>query len=194
MSDAAPTRRIIRAGSASRSPPTGGWGSGPTSASSCARQLHVRRLVRAYLLLLVRAVGGGSESYHAFLDWSATRWVLTMNVIAFLFVVFHAVTFFEAVPQAIVVHLGRHRVPGYLSMVDTTSPGRRCPRSLPGCSPGPEMVKRHPEPFLWLLFSAGGVISAMLMPILLLLFGIAVPLRWMVAPDYQQCCACCRIL
>ena len=48
------------------------------------------------------------------------------------------------------------------------------------------MVKRHPEPFLWLLFSAGGVISAMLMPILLLLFGIAVPLRWMVAPDYQH--------
>ena len=39
------------------------------------------------------------------------------------------------------------------------------------------MVKRHPEPFLWLLFSAGGVLSAMLMPILLLLFGIAVPLR-----------------
>ena len=45
------------------------------------------------------------------------------------------------------------------------------------------MVKRHPEPFLWLLFSAGGVMSAMLMPILLLLFGIAVPLRWMTAPE-----------
>ena len=38
------------------------------------------------------------------------------------------------------------------------------------------VIKRHPEPLLWLLFSAGGVLSAMLMPILLLLLGIAVPL------------------
>jgi fumarate reductase subunit C len=67
-----------------------------------------------YLLLLVRAVGRGSESYHAFLNWSATRWVLAMNLIAFFFVAFHAVTFFEAVPQAMVVHIGRRRVPGYL--------------------------------------------------------------------------------
>ena len=44
------------------------------------------------------------------------------------------------------------------------------------------MIRRHPEPFLWLLFSAGGVLSAMLMPVLLLLFGIAVPLGWMATP------------
>ena len=45
------------------------------------------------------------------------------------------------------------------------------------------MIRRHPEPFLWLLFSAGGVLSAMLMPVLLLLFGIAVPLSWMATPS-----------
>ena len=28
------------------------------------------------------------------------------------------------------------------------------------------MIKRHPEPLLWMLFSAGGVVSAMLMPAL----------------------------
>ena len=48
------------------------------------------------------------------------------------------------------------------------------------------MVKRHPEPLLWLLFSAGGVASAMLMPILLLIFGIAVPLGWMTGPSHGQ--------
>ena len=48
------------------------------------------------------------------------------------------------------------------------------------------MVKRHPEPLLWLLFSAGGVLSAMLMPVLLLLFGIVFPLRWMTPPTYEH--------
>ena len=48
------------------------------------------------------------------------------------------------------------------------------------------MIKRHPEPLLWMLFSAGGVMSAMLMPVLLLLFGIAFPLGWITPPSYQH--------
>ena len=48
------------------------------------------------------------------------------------------------------------------------------------------MTKRHPEPLLWMLFSAGGVLSAMLMPILLLLFGVAFPLGWLAAPSHER--------
>jgi fumarate reductase subunit D len=48
------------------------------------------------------------------------------------------------------------------------------------------MIRRHPEPLLWLLFSAGGVVSAMLMPILLLLVGIVFPLDWMAPPTYEH--------
>jgi fumarate reductase subunit D len=48
------------------------------------------------------------------------------------------------------------------------------------------MIKRHPEPLLWMLFSAGGVVSAMLMPSLLLLFGIAFPLGWLAPPSYEH--------
>ena len=48
------------------------------------------------------------------------------------------------------------------------------------------MHKRSNEPFLWLLFSAGGVVSAMLMPIHLLLFGLAFPLGWLDGPDHQK--------
>ena len=48
------------------------------------------------------------------------------------------------------------------------------------------MVKRDPEPFLWLLFSAGGVVSAMLMPILIFLYGVAFPLGWLTPPSHQQ--------
>jgi fumarate reductase subunit D len=37
-----------------------------------------------------------------------------------------------------------------------------------------------------MLFSAGGVLSGMLMPILVLLFGVAFPLGWLAAPSYEQ--------
>ena len=45
------------------------------------------------------------------------------------------------------------------------------------------MIKRHPEPLLWLLFSAGGVLSGMLMPILVLWFGVAIPFGWLAPPS-----------
>ena len=51
------------------------------------------------------------------------------------------------------------------------------------------MIKRHPEPLLWMLFSAGGVMSAMLMPILVLLFGIMFPLGWIDAPSHEKMAA-----
>ena len=38
------------------------------------------------------------------------------------------------------------------------------------------MVKRTLEPLLWLLFSAGGVVAALVIPVLLLLFGLVFPL------------------
>ena len=37
-----------------------------------------------------------------------------------------------------------------------------------------------------MLFSAGGVVAAMLMPILLLLFGVAFPLGWAAAPSHDR--------
>jgi fumarate reductase subunit D len=46
------------------------------------------------------------------------------------------------------------------------------------------MVRRSLEPVLWLLFSAGGVVSALVLPVLVLLLGIAFPLGWLDTPDY----------
>ncbi|MBS0181751.1 MAG: hypothetical protein JSS39_05065 [Nitrospira sp.] len=45
------------------------------------------------------------------------------------------------------------------------------------------MSKRSNEPFLWLLFSAGGSVSAMLMPVHLFLFALAFPLGWLDPPS-----------
>ena len=39
---------------------------------------------------------------------------------------------------------------------------------------------------LWMLFSAGGVVSALLMPILVVLFGVAFPLGWVAPPDHAH--------
>jgi len=62
----------------------------------------------------MNAIGEGPAGYARFLEWSATGWVLATNIVAFVFIVFHAVTFFEAAPQAMVVHVGATRVPGSL--------------------------------------------------------------------------------
>jgi len=48
------------------------------------------------------------------------------------------------------------------------------------------MAKRSNEPFLWSLFSSGGMIAALLIPILLFLFGFAFPLGWIEAPSHQS--------
>ncbi len=40
-------------------------------------------------------------------------------------------------------------------------------------------------PFLWLLFSAGGTVAALLFPIHLFLTGLAFPLGWLEAPRYE---------
>jgi fumarate reductase subunit D len=41
-------------------------------------------------------------------------------------------------------------------------------------------------PFLWLLFGAGGMVSALLFPVHILLFGLAFPLGWLEAPAYES--------
>jgi fumarate reductase subunit C len=67
-----------------------------------------------YLLLLVRAVARGEATYRAFLEFAAHPVVLTVNVIAFFFIVFHALTWFAVAPQAIVAHVGAKKVPPIL--------------------------------------------------------------------------------
>lgn len=48
------------------------------------------------------------------------------------------------------------------------------------------MTKRRIEPILWLLFSGGGALTAMFLPIMVLLFGLAIPLGWVTRPDHEH--------
>jgi len=54
------------------------------------------------------------------------------------------------------------------------------------------MPGRRIEPLLWLLFSAGGVLAALLIPSLLFLFGLAFPLGWLAPPSYEHVLAVFR--
>ncbi|HET7220867.1 MAG TPA: hypothetical protein VFJ02_22595 [Vicinamibacterales bacterium] len=68
----------------------------------------------AYLLLLIRAVLQGPAPYETFLAWSATPAIVFVNVVTFAFMVYHAITFFEAAPRAMAIRIGRTRVPPHL--------------------------------------------------------------------------------
>lgn len=48
------------------------------------------------------------------------------------------------------------------------------------------MTKQSNEAFFWMLFSAGGVVAALLIPVQLFLFGVAIPLGWVQAPTYEH--------
>jgi fumarate reductase subunit C len=63
-----------------------------------------------YLLLVVGAVSQGKP----FPDWARSPFVLGLNLISLLFVVFHAITWFNLAPQAMVVSVAGKRLPGVL--------------------------------------------------------------------------------
>jgi fumarate reductase subunit C len=65
-----------------------------------------------FFLMLVSAVSRGPDAYREFLAWAGHPVVLVVNVVSLAFVVFHAVTWFNLAPQAMVVRMGGKRVPG----------------------------------------------------------------------------------
>jgi fumarate reductase subunit D len=47
-------------------------------------------------------------------------------------------------------------------------------------------MARPITPFLWLLFSAGGTIAALLFPVHILLVGVVFPLGWLAPPGWES--------
>jgi fumarate reductase subunit C len=59
------------------------------------------------------ALVAGPEAYGRFLARMKTPLFLALNTVSFLFVLFHAVTWFNLTPKAMVVRLGGKRVPDW---------------------------------------------------------------------------------
>src|SRR5216110_559862 len=65
------------------------------------------------LLWQLRAVTTGPEAYGQFLARLGTPLLLIIDAVAFLFVLVHAITWFNLTPKAMVVRLGGKRVPDW---------------------------------------------------------------------------------
>ncbi len=63
------------------------------------------------LLGQIRALTQGPEAYASFLDWLQSPVSIGLHLLAFVFVVFHSVTWFHLAPKALVLRLGTKRVP-----------------------------------------------------------------------------------
>lgn len=59
----------------------------------------------------LRAIAQGPEGYALFLARLRTLPFVVANVVAFIFVLFHSITWFNLAPTAMVVRLGGRRVP-----------------------------------------------------------------------------------
>lgn len=63
------------------------------------------------LLFQIRALAQGPEAYANFLALLKTPVSILFHTIAFLFVLFHSITWFNLAPKALVLRLGNNRVP-----------------------------------------------------------------------------------
>lgn len=62
-------------------------------------------------LLQIRALAAGPARYAEFQDWLRSPLLLALNAVSLFFVVFHAVTWFNLAPKAMVVRVGGRRLP-----------------------------------------------------------------------------------
>ena len=65
-------------------------------------------------LLQISALSRGPAEYLGFEVWLRRPVVIALNAVSFFFVVFHAVTWFNLAPKAMVIRLGGKRVPSLL--------------------------------------------------------------------------------
>jgi fumarate reductase subunit C len=68
----------------------------------------------AIVLLQIYALSRGPESYAEFQEWLKKPLLIALNLISFIFLLFHTITWFNLTPKAMVVRMGGKRVPNLL--------------------------------------------------------------------------------
>ncbi len=62
-------------------------------------------------LLQIRAVARGPSAYAEFQNWLRNPLLLALNAVSLLFVIYHAVTWFNLAPQAMAIRVRGKRLP-----------------------------------------------------------------------------------
>ena len=65
-------------------------------------------------LLQIRALQRGPADYMEFQEWLRSPILVGLNALSLLFVIFHAVTWFNLAPKAMAIRVGGKRVPSLL--------------------------------------------------------------------------------
>ncbi len=66
------------------------------------------------LLLMIWSLSRGADSYAEFMSWLKSPAVIVLSLIAFCFVIYHSITWFNLAPKAMPVRLGGKRLPGWM--------------------------------------------------------------------------------
>ena len=66
------------------------------------------------IILYVQAINQGPESYANFQSWLQSPIAIILHSIAFILVLYHSITWFNLAPKAMVIKLGKHKVPDYI--------------------------------------------------------------------------------
>jgi succinate dehydrogenase subunit C len=61
----------------------------------------------------LKSLGEGPESYARFLAHMRNPWLAAVNVLAFLMILFHAITWFNLAPRAMTIRLAGKRLPDW---------------------------------------------------------------------------------
>jgi fumarate reductase subunit C len=69
-------------------------------------------------LMQIAAIAGDAQTYASFQAWMATPAMMVLNLIAFIFILFHCLSWFRLVPQAMLPRIGGKRT----SMAATSTP------------------------------------------------------------------------
>ncbi len=68
-------------------------------------------------LLYVNAVSRGPEAFASYTEWLRSPISIGLHAVAFLFLVFHSVTWFNLAPKAMVVRIGERKMSGLVILV-----------------------------------------------------------------------------
>ena len=66
------------------------------------------------IILNVQSMNQGPEAYNNFQAWLRSPLAIILHSVAFVLVLYHSVTWFNLAPKAMVIKLGKHKVPGYI--------------------------------------------------------------------------------